>query len=242
MCFVLPSCHSIIVSLFYSSRSAVCSVKSMWMHHDQQPNHILNLLHTTLKLKHFQGFPAPTWTLLLSVQQCSKYLKYQTFLQQTPDQTSNSPYNECKAVSFQSKCQRSMRISTWCQPRWDLPSDSTRRSKSSCRCLQDDRLWWHESTGRTGDACRLCNVCREESQICDTDRDEEGRQEWIKRTGKNIHLLPYLSGMHDRNICFCLFPRQRGFDFCSPSSAKQDFELIRCCNSAVTSCQLNTSK
>ena len=57
----------------------------------------------------------------------------------------------------------------------------------------------------------------------------------IKRTGKNIHLLPYLSGMHDRNICFCLFPRQRGFDFCSPSSAKQDFELIRYCNSAELS-------
>lgn len=118
---------------------------------------------------------------------------YETFLcsRQTKLQWNSRSENARQHLFSQSA--KGLRISTWCQPRWDLPSDSTRRSKSSCHCLQDDRLWWHESTGRTGDACRLCNVCRAESQICDTDRDEEGREEWIKRrrmrrTRKNIHL------------------------------------------------------
>lgn len=111
---------------------------------------------------------------------------------------------------MQSKCHRSLRICTWAQPGWDHPSDSSRRGKSSCRCLQDDRPWWLESTGRTGDACRLCNVCTEESQICDTDRDEEGKQgvnkeEMIKRKVKNTSTFPHFYNhllCMDRNVCF----------------------------------------
>lgn len=121
----------------------------------------------------------------------------------SPIQIWSSSYRNTK-----SKCQRPVRISTWCRPRWDLHSDSARRSKSSCRCLLDDRLWWHESTGHTGDACRLCNVCREESQICDTDKDKGGRREQIRRCewreqGKTFTFLLYM----DRNVCFVYFLR-----------------------------------
>lgn len=81
------------------------------------------------------------------------------------------------------KCRGSARTFTWCQARWDLLSGSARRSKSSCRCLLGDRQWWHGSTGHTGDACRLCNVCRERSQICGTDKDERDQQEWMTEGG-----------------------------------------------------------
>lgn len=90
------------------------------------------------------------------------------------------PVSYSKVDYFSSQCQRAGRISTWCQPHWDLRSDSVRRSKSSCRCLQDDRLWWHESTVHTGNACRLWNVCGEQSQICDTANEKRSSQEWIK--------------------------------------------------------------
>lgn len=76
-------------------------------------------------------------------------------------------------IFFPSQCQQSTRVSTWCQLWRDRLSDSARRSKSSCRCLRDDRPWWHESTGHTGDACRLCNVCKEESRFCDTIGNED---------------------------------------------------------------------
>lgn len=114
-----------------------------------------------------------------------------------------------KRISLQSKCQRTRRISTWCQPCWDLHSDSARRSKSSCRCLLDDRLWWHESTGHTGDACRLCNVCREENQFCDTDNDKRGRQEWKndgdKERERKKQTFPYLSIKENNSPLFYVF-------------------------------------
>lgn len=114
----------------------------------------------------------------------------------------NGTVLEGNKTAFQPKWQNSVRMSTWSQPRWDLLSDSGRRSKSSSRCLLDDRLWWHQSTGHTGDACRLCNVCREESQICDTDRGESEWKDEDKEKKENIHLLFTFLLCMNRNVCF----------------------------------------
>lgn len=95
------------------------------------------------------------------------------------------------------KCRGSARTFTWCQARWDLLSGSARRSKSSCRCLLGDRQWWHGSTGHTGDACRLCNVCRERSQICGTDKDERDQQEWMTEGGGEKGLYSHVTLAQD---------------------------------------------
>lgn len=107
-----------------------------------------------------------------------------------------------------SQCQRGVKSSTWCQPYWELHSDSARRSKSSCRCLQDDRLWWHESTGHTGNACRLWNVCGERSQTFDTDNEKRGSQEWIKWERKGVVEKKKVLSFLRSCAHFIKFPRQ----------------------------------